>query len=249
MTTLLFARHGQASFGKSNYDQLSPLGVRQATLLGQHYAHTQRKIEAIITGSLVRQQDSAKHFLTAYDGYDGCHGSSSLELDPTSPQIIEALNEFNHQDVFIKLDPNFANNEGIMAAVAQAPVPKVRLAELFNDAMIRWHSGAHDDDYIESWPQFNQRVQQALQQVVEYAEQQQAKTVLIFTSGGVIAAIAASLLNPDSDHISMAAYQINRSLINTGVTSIVLKGNQPRLLSLNEYSHLYYQGERLVSWQ
>ncbi len=56
MTTLLFARHGQASFGQSNYDKLSPLGEKQAALLGSHYGSTQRKIDAIVSGSLVRQQ-------------------------------------------------------------------------------------------------------------------------------------------------------------------------------------------------
>ena len=242
MTTLLFARHGQASFGQKNYDKLSSLGSQQAALLGQHYANTQRKIDAIVTGSLVRQQDSATHFLSSYNT------DNASTLKASKPLVIEELNEFNHKDVFIKFDPSFATEVGIMTAVAQAPVPKVRLAELFNEAMIRWHSGQHDADYLESWPQFNLRVQQALQKLMTHAEQQQAKNVLIFTSGGVIAAIAASLLQQDSDHLSKTAYQINRSLINTGVTSVVLKGNTPRLLSLNEHSHLYHEGESLVSW-
>lgn len=242
MTTLLFARHGQASFGQKNYDKLSSLGAQQATLLGQHYANTQRKIDAIVTGSLVRQQDSATHFISAYNTQDP---STLISADPT---IIEELNEFNHKDVFIKLDPSFATEAGIMQAVAQTPVPKARLAELFNDAMIRWHSGQHDEDYLESWPQFNLRAQQALQKLMAHAEQQQAKNVLVFTSGGVIAAITAGLLNQSNDNPSMTAYQINRSLINTGVTSVVLKGDTPRLLSLNEHSHLYHQGQSLVSW-
>ena len=55
MTTILLARHGQASFGQENYDQLSKLGGMQAQMLGQHYASTQRRIDAIFTGSLVRQ--------------------------------------------------------------------------------------------------------------------------------------------------------------------------------------------------
>ena len=242
MTTLLFARHGQASFGQSNYDKLSPLGEKQATLLGSHYGSTQRKIDAIVSGSLVRQQHSAAHFLNAYE-QKGIVNSGLPE-----PKIIEPFNEFNHKDVFIKFNPSFATEAGVMAAVAQAPVPKVRLAELFNEAMIRWHSGEHDADYLESWSQFNARVQQALQQVVEYAQQQEANTVLTFTSGGVIAAIAASLLKSDSNNLSTTAYQINRSLINTGVTSVVLKGNSPKLLSLNEHSHLYHEGQSLVSW-
>lgn len=62
MTTLLLARHGQASFGQENYDQLSELGTLQAKMLGQHYGNSQRRIDAIFSGSLVRQRDSAQHF-------------------------------------------------------------------------------------------------------------------------------------------------------------------------------------------
>ncbi|MGM8889153.1 histidine phosphatase family protein, partial [Psychrobacter sp. 1U2] len=66
MTTILLARHGQASFGQENYDRLSELGSTQARLLGQHYATTQRHIDAIFTGSLSRQQDSARYFWETY---------------------------------------------------------------------------------------------------------------------------------------------------------------------------------------
>ena len=45
MITILLARHGQASFGKKNYDELSELGITQARMLGAHYAHTQRRID------------------------------------------------------------------------------------------------------------------------------------------------------------------------------------------------------------
>ena len=74
MTTILLARHGQASFGQANYDKLSELGGTQAQMLGQHYAHTQRRVDAIFTGNLVRQQDSARHFCT---GLGSCSSVSA----------------------------------------------------------------------------------------------------------------------------------------------------------------------------
>lgn len=238
MTTLLFARHGQASFGQKNYDKLSPLGEQQAALLGASYAHAGRKIDAVISGSLVRQQDSAKHFLTAYNT------GLNLEYPLGHSKVIDGFNEFDHKEVLIKFDSSFATEMGIMAAIADAPVPKVRLGELFNDAMLRWHSGDFDDDYNESWPRFNQRVQKALQQAIDYAQTQDAKNVLIFTSGGVIAAIASGLLQ----QASSTAYQINRTLINTGVTTVVLKDGKPKLLSLNEHGHLFKDGDRYLTW-
>ncbi len=250
MTTILLARHGQASFGQQNYDQLSELGGLQASLLGQHYATTQRRIDAIFTGSLSRQQDSARYFWEAYQ--PSVAASLALPaLDLTAPDsyLIESFNEFNHKDVFIKSNPAFTSQEAIASEIAKAEVPKQRLAELFDLALQRWHEGDNDKDYLESWPQFNVRAQQALEQVRQQVSQlthlESDSTVLVFTSGGVIAAITAQLLRQGSQ----IAYQINRSLVNTGVTAITVRDQVPQLLSLNEYSHLFSDGKRFVTWR
>ena len=73
----------------------------------------------------------------------------------------------------------------------------------------------------------------------------QDSTVLVFTSGGVIAAITAQLLKQGRQ----TAYQLNKNLVNTGVTAITLKNQNTRLLSLNEYSHLFADGKRFVTWR
>ena len=241
MITILLARHGQASFGHSNYDQLSALGCEQAQLLGAHYAHTQRHIDAIYTGQLTRQQDSARHFCSVYQAAGlGEH---------LAHEILPAFDEFNHKDVFVKSNPSFSSQAAIATEIAKAPVPKQRLAELFDEAMQRWHGGAYDTDYIESWSQFSTRAQSALADMVQRATSLASAdddcTVLVFTSGGVIAAITAHLLGQDSQ----TAYQINKSLVNMGVTAISVREHAPHLLSLNEYSHLFDGGERLITWR
>lgn len=254
MTTILLARHGQASFGQENYDQLSELGGIQAQMLGQHYAATQRRIDAIFTGSLVRQQDSARHFWESYqsvvhaDHNNETPISSAIDLNKPDSYVMPQFDEFNHKDVFIKSDPAFMSKGAITAEIAQAEVPSTRLAELFDTAMQRWHAGDNDSDYIESWVQFNSRAQQALEQVrlqVTSLNLERDSTLLVFTSGGIIAAITAQLLQQGSQ----TAYQLNKSLVNTGVTSITLKGQSTRLMSLNEYSHLFADGKRFVTWR
>ena len=253
MTTILLARHGQASFGQENYDQLSELGGIQAQLLGQHYATTQRRIDAIFTGSLVRQRDSAQHFWERYQSSitsEHSNGALASVIDVNEPNsyTLPEFDEFNHKDVFIKSDSAFNSRAAIAAEIAKSDVPDTRLAELFDQAMQRWHGGDNDQDYIESWPQFNHRAQLALEQVrtkVASLNLDQDSTVLVFTSGGVIAAIAAQLLKQGSQ----IAYQLNKSLVNTGVTSITLKDQNARLLSLNEYSHLFSDGKRFVTWR
>ena len=251
MTTLLLARHGQASFGQENYDQLSELGSIQAQMLGQHYASTQRSIDAIFTGSLVRQQDSARHFWAHYQSsIDSSNVAVKPAIDLNAPNsyVLPQFDEFNHKDVFIKSDPAFSSQGAIAAEIAKAEVPMTRLAELFDNAMQRWHAGDYDHDYIESWSQFNERAKQALEQIrlkITTLNLTRDSTVLVFTSGGVIAAITAQLLQQGSQ----TAYQLNKSLVNTGVTSVTLKEQDSRLLSLNEYSHLFADGKRFVTWR
>ncbi len=253
MTTILLARHGQASFGQENYDRLSELGETQAKMLGQHYANTQRRIDAIFTGNLVRQQDSARHFWQGYQPFaqannDDMAIATVINFDEPDSYILPQFDEFNHKDVFVKSAGDFDNQAEISAEIANAQSPNRRLAELFDQAMQRWHGGNNDQDYIESWPQFNERAQQALEQVrTKIADMRldQHSTVLVFTSGGVIAAITAQLLSQGSQ----TAYQLNKSLVNTGVTSITLKSQRAHLLSLNEYSHLFSEGKQFVTWR
>ena len=252
MTTILLARHGQASFGQENYDQLSELGSIQAQMLGQHYATTQRRIDAIFSGSLVRQQDSARHFWESYqssmDNSNEAPILAALNINEPDSYIIPQFDEFNHKDVLVKSNPAFASKAAIAIELAKADVPATRLAELFDRAMKRWHAGDDDHDYLESWSQFSSRTQQAVEQIrmqVASLSLDHHSTVLVFTSGGVIAAITAQLLQQGSQ----TAYQLNKSLVNTGVTSITLKDQSTRLMSLNEYSHLFADGKRFVTWR
>ena len=253
MITILLARHGQASFGQKNYDNLSELGVTQARMLGEHYANTERRIDAVFSGSLVRQQDSARHFIDSYhatlDASSQLTPLRSNRLELSDSTLIEEFNEFNHQDVLTKSNPAFASQVAIAMEIGQAKVPKLRLAELFDQAMQRWHGGKYDTDYIENWTEFNKRTQRALERIRTQATlvetPDEDSTVLAFTSGGVIAAITAQLFKQDSQ----MAYQLNKRLINTGVTAITLQRESLRLLSLNEYSHLFSGGERFVTWR
>ena len=231
MTTILLARHGQASFGQENYDQLSELGCQQARLLGQHYANTQRRIDAIFSGSLVRQRDSARHFWDKYQPSIGVSGHVPiLDIETPNSYVLPVFNEFNHEDVFMKSTPHLTTQAQVAAELARNKQPLTRLGEMFG------------------WPTFSQRAQQALEQVGAQVAQldhlHQDSTVLVFTSGGVIAAITAHLLQQGSQ----TAYQLTQSSVNTGVTAISLPHpTTPQLLAFNEHSHLFVKGQHFVT--
>lgn len=54
MADLLIIRHGQASFGAENYDQLSALGQHQADLTGEFLSQSGVQLSAAFSGDLSR---------------------------------------------------------------------------------------------------------------------------------------------------------------------------------------------------
>ena len=60
MTTIYLIRHGQASFGAANYDQLSNKGEQQATLLGQYFAKILKEQPYVYAGTMQRHQQTAQ---------------------------------------------------------------------------------------------------------------------------------------------------------------------------------------------
>ena len=254
MITILLARHGQASFGQENYDQLSELGVIQAKRLGEHYGHTQRRIDAIFSGSLVRQRDSAEHFCQAYlsSSDNDLDAKARFDITDIKSCVLPIFDEFNHEDVFVKSNPTLSTQAQIAAELTRTNQPISRLGELFGQAMQRWHSGMYDEEYLESWPQFSARAVQALEQLRNQVSAmhnlnadslEPDSTIVVFILGGVIAAITAHLLKQSS----ATAYQLTQSSVNTGVTSLTIQQQKLQLLSYNEHSHLFSSGKSLVT--
>ena len=56
MSVLTLVRHAQASFFADNYDELSPLGRKQARLLGEFWVRRQIDFDEVYCGPRVRQQ-------------------------------------------------------------------------------------------------------------------------------------------------------------------------------------------------
>ena len=59
MAELFMVRHGQASFGTGNYDQLSALGERQGVWLGEYFAERGIAFDRVVTGSMQRHRQTA----------------------------------------------------------------------------------------------------------------------------------------------------------------------------------------------
>jgi broad specificity phosphatase PhoE len=81
MANLLVIRHGQASFGAENYDQLSPLGQRQADLTGEFLAKMGVTFSAAYSGDLSRQRETGQRVI------DQLEKPPQLIIDPRFNEV------------------------------------------------------------------------------------------------------------------------------------------------------------------
>lgn len=221
MATIYLIRHGQASFGQENYDQLSELGEQQARRLGQVLSARLPLFDEIYLGTMHRHQQTARNCMSAF-GHD---------LDTLQPTYEAGWNEYDHQDILAQYRPEFDTPTNMMAYLRTLENPKQAFERDFNAAINRWIEGAHDQDYREPWSAYTTRVHQALGKTAQKSTT--AKNIAVFTSGGPISLVSQHLLGVNQRNIM----QMNWTLMNCGVTKLVATGSRLFLSSLNEHTH------------
>lgn len=233
MGQIYLVRHGQASFGSANYDQLSELGKEQSRLLGEWFANSHAKFHRVVTGDLKRHRQTAEACMSALPK------SNRIETDwHTDPDF----NEYNHHEVMVRYRPDFEDPEAVKRFLASSPTARHDFQKMFEIAMTRWMSGEHDGDYREPWPVFRKRCVAALQRLLESADKSQ--NIIVFTSGGTIATICQHLLGLGDRQMA----ELNWSLVNCAVTKLFYRtgGDMPARVSLsylNNYAHLEWLGQ------
>lgn len=221
MGVIYLVRHGQASFGAEDYDQLSPLGQEQARHLGGWINDCRLSVSAIATGTQKRHRQSAAAFSTA------CTTPA-----PESWQEDAGFNEFDHHEVLVRHRPEFAASQALKDFLAQTHNPRREFQQIFSQAVARWISGRHDTDYAESFAAFRERVTTALKLLIEAADTGQ--DAWVFTSGGSITAIVQGLLAIPDERI----FELNWTLVNTGITKLLHQPGRISLSYVNSHAHL-----------
>ncbi|MDN5873208.1 MAG: histidine phosphatase family protein [Sinobacteraceae bacterium] len=219
MSAIWLIRHGQASFHADDYDDLSPLGERQARMLGASLKQRGVQPTGVYCGAMRRHQQTAAACL------------AELGIEPK--WIVDAgWNEYDHNDVLQQYDARYSSQRVLAAEMATHHAPQATFVKVFSAAVSRWTEGRNDADYRESWLAFNRRVVAALERVKRQLNPHQA--VLVFTSGGVISAVCRELLGLDDAH----AWALNLRIANASTTKL-LQGQQGLYLScLNDHAHL-----------
>jgi broad specificity phosphatase PhoE len=241
MTALYLIRHGQASFGKADYDLLSEKGNEQSRLLGESWRSAPDKI---YSGDLLRHGQTLEHFLLGYQGA------------PSPVTLHSGFNEFNHEELLICYDSQWRDFAKMAAAISKKPNANKRFQKEFALALDRWISGKYDQDYKESWSQFKKRCISALQDVITQEltarklsliteSNQHANNICIFTSSGTIAVIIQHILGL-SDEKTLV---INQQSRNTSVTKLLFSENNLNIDYFNNYSHLTLAGSDWVTFR
>lgn len=262
MTQIYLIRHGQASFGEQDYDQLSTKGIAQAKLLGEYWRSLARNKSSdgvkdntqYFCGSLLRHAQTAEHFF-------GEPSAKAPTIPQAQPRMIThaGFNELDHVDVLSRYNEKWQSFQAMQDDIIELNRQKISADALkkhegeqffktaFSQAIARWVSGDFDD-YHESWLQFKERCIQSLNDVVMQQSRSSSNNTtgaeqVIFTSGGVIGVIVGHILQVNDQD----ALKISQQLVNSSVTKITVTNDGFRLNYLNNYSHLELAGQEWIS--
>ena len=219
MAELLLIRHGQASFGADNYDQLSKLGMQQAHILGEYLAAQYTKVQ-LVCGTLTRQLQTTQLCRT---------GANWPEQ---AINVIAGFNEFDHEDVIEVAYPQFKDKAAMRAHLMGFENPRSAFNDVFKASVEKWVA-ADTAEYRESYVEFCSRVDSALQQVM--TQSQAGVPTLVFSSGGAIAVCLQTILGLSAEK----TFAINEMIANTSVTRILFdQQGRVSLSYFNNFQHL-----------
>ena len=216
---LVLVRHGQASFGSADYDLLSEVGRRQSQLAGRALAARRRRFDRVVSGSMRRHLETAAGCLAAM-GH-----AASWENDT-------GWNEFDHQELIRAHEPRYADHALLHRELSLVPDAQLAFLSLFRVAFTRWVSGRHEGDYRETYTAFRTRVATALSRAIAAAGR--SGSVLVFTSGGPIAAAVGDRLGLSPERMLNLAFR----LANAGITELIVRGDSLDVETLNDHAHL-----------
>ncbi|GAA6151141.1 histidine phosphatase family protein [Pseudoteredinibacter isoporae] len=224
MAEILLIRHGQASFGSDNYDQLSELGYQQGRLLGQHFLQKEHLFSGLYSGTLARQQQTAQAVIDVY---------RTAAVDVPALTVDAAWNEFDNHAQVEQLLPGLLQQHPELKSDAEAMLrDKKSFQKVLRAVFQYWILEEPETEELESWPQAKARFKSALQTVM--ANNHSGQSAAAFTSGGVIAALSAIVMGMGADKV----YGLFEPVINASITRLIHSQHNISLSSFNEHQYL-----------
>ncbi len=210
MGTLYLVRHGQASFGADDYDQLSPLGARQSVRLGEYFAQKGLQFEAVITGSLRRHAQT----------WQGIAEGLKTTLEPL---VLPGLNEYDSEAVIGAIHPHKLEKP-------TSPEQYRHHFRLLRDGLKAWMDGTVSPRGMTDYSGFVQGVTSAL----DHVRKSHAGNVLIVSSGGPISTAVGHVLGTSPE----TTIELNLRIRNSSVTEFAFTPKRHMLVTYNTLPHL-----------
>ena len=219
MGVIYVVRHGQAAFGTEHYDRLTEIGFTQARLLGAYFGRRNIRFDAVFTGTLRRQTETAQGI---FEGHP--------ELGSPPPQeTFPGLDEYKPEAVMMAHTGSFP--APALAAARRDPVVVREHFRVLREALLAWAEARTRPEGMPVWQAFQDS---AVAAVVEARQRFPDGNVLIVSSGGPIAAIVAAALNAPP----ATAVELNLRIRNSSLTEFASTPRRHHLVSYNGVPHL-----------
>lgn len=214
MGTIYLVRHGQASFGAADYDQLSPLGERQCQALGAYLQRQGLQFQAVLRGSLRRHRQSLAALQAGF-------GAAPQGW----PDALEwpGLNEYDGEAVVR------AAHTGAMPD-AHTPDGYRQHFRLLREGLLRWMAGQSQPEGLPPYRDWAAAVMAAL----DHVRAQCSGDVLIVSSGGPISTMVAQILGAPA----ATSVTLNLRIRNSAVTEFAYNPKHCSLVVFNHLPHL-----------
>jgi broad specificity phosphatase PhoE len=224
MSTIYLIRHGQASFGTDNYDQLSTTGREQVRILGAYFAETGERIDRIYSGALLRQRETA-------DILGAALGNPPASIEP-------AFDEYDSEVILRRFAASLTDAQLQEAGWPGLRTDRKRFQFFLERAARAWVDATIEAEEMLPWKGFHGRIVTALSAIMQ--REGRSKTLIVSTSGGVIGAIVAHVLGLAS-HV---AVELNWSVHNSSITRLIYNADKVSLSMFNALPHLDVAGRR-----
>ena len=230
MALLTLVRHGQASFLADNYDKLSPLGERQAHILGEYWIAHGVHFDQIYFGPAERQIRT---------GQIACAVFAQAGLPCPEPVILPDFDEYAGIEVIRTFLPELIEkHQDIreMEAAFRSAADKNEAARTYDRLFQRitrmWAAEELDSADVEPWAHFCARVARGVSEVRERSSRN--GRIALFTSGGVIAATARIALDLDP----LKTLDLSWTSRNASFSEFLFSGDRFSLAGFNHLPHL-----------
>ncbi len=240
MSTLILVRHAQASFGAADYDQLSPLGETQSTLLGGHWVNAETRFDTVFIGPRKRHRQTAEGVARVY---------RDAGFDWPEPLDAPALDEYQGEELLKLALPRLASEDvhlqTLMGALSEVEndrsARRKAFQKVFEHVMRAWVRGEISEPGVEPWADFRARVAGWVEELLQTAGR--GRRVVAFTSGGFVAGAAGYALGLDDVKTIELSWMVN----NAALAEFTFNEERFTLSRFNALPHLQYP--RMITYR